>query len=65
MTDEEIVWAVHQLNPQKSPGPDGILAFFTQEFWSLVRQDVLNLIMYMHSSILVHFSNLLTRHISL
>ena len=46
VTDEEIVWAVHQLNPHKSSGPDGIPAFFYQEFWSLVRQDVLN---YVHA----------------
>lgn len=46
MTDAKIDWAVHQLNPQKAPEPEGIPAFFYQEFWSLVRQNILN---YVHA----------------
>ena len=58
MTDEEIVWAVHQLNPHKSSGPDGIPAFFYQEFWSLVKQGVLNYVhAFFHSGTLLKSLN--------
>lgn len=40
VTDEEIKCAVHQIGPHKAPGPDGILTFFYQEFWSIIKQDI-------------------------
>ncbi|KAL0001694.1 hypothetical protein SO802_015475 [Lithocarpus litseifolius] len=58
VTNEEIVWAVHQLNPHKSPGLDGIPAFFYQEFWGLVKQDVLNYVhAFFHSGTLLKSLN--------
>ena len=42
VTNSEIERAVHQLGPHKAPEPDGILALFYQEFWSTVKQDILN-----------------------
>lgn len=58
VTDEEIEWAVYQLNPQKSPESDGIPAFFYQEFWSLIRQDVLNYVhAFLHSGTLLKSLN--------
>ena len=42
VTDSEIERAVHQLSPHKAPGPDVIPALFYQEFWSIVKQDILN-----------------------
>ena len=44
--DDEIEWAVFQLGPQKSSGPNGIPTFFYQELWSIVRQDIFN---YVHA----------------
>ena len=38
ITDEEIISAVNQLGPLKTPGPDGIPAAFYQKFWVTVRQ---------------------------
>ena len=42
LTDLEIELAIFQLGPHKSPGLDGIPAFFYQEYWSIVKQDILN-----------------------
>lgn len=42
LSDAEIELAVHLLGPQKAPSPDGIPAFFYQEFWDIVKHDILN-----------------------
>lgn len=42
ITNEEIKNTLLQLGPHKAPGPDGILAFFFQERWSIVKNDILN-----------------------
>ena len=58
VTDDEIEWAVFQLGPQKSPGPDGIPAFFYQELWSIVRQDIFNYVhAFFHSGTLLKSLN--------
>ena len=44
VTNEEIEMAIFQLGPQKSPGLDGIPAFFYQELWTIVRQDIFNFV---------------------
>ncbi|XP_075663267.1 uncharacterized protein LOC142632825 [Castanea sativa] len=46
VTNVEIEEAVFQLGPHKAPGLDGIPAFFYQEFWSFVKQDIFN---YVHA----------------
>ena len=42
ISNDEIEMAVFQLGAHKSPGPDGIPAFFFQEYWAVVKQDILN-----------------------
>ena len=42
VTNEEIEFSIFQLGSFKSPGPDGILAFFYQEYWDLVKNDIFN-----------------------
>lgn len=42
VTNAKIEEAVFQLGPHKAPGPDGIPAFFYQEYWSFVKQDIFN-----------------------
>lgn len=37
VTNEEIETTIFQLGPFKSPGPDGIPAFFYQEYWEVVK----------------------------
>jgi len=37
---EELTRAVHSMNTQKAPGPDGIPAEFYQAFWELVKGDL-------------------------
>ena len=54
VSNEKIEMAVFQLGPQKSPGLDGIPAFFYQDLWSIVRQDIFN---YVHA--LFHSGTLL------
>ena len=49
--DIEIKEAFFQLGPHKAPGPDGIPAFFFQEFWNMVKFDVINTVQaFFHSS---------------
>lgn len=41
VTKEEIERAVFQMGSQKAPGPDGIPTFFFQEYWDIVKLDIL------------------------
>ncbi|KAJ7994395.1 hypothetical protein DPEC_G00248840 [Dallia pectoralis] len=40
MSIEELTRAVHSINKQKAPGPDGIPGEFYQTFWNLIKNDV-------------------------
>ena len=42
-TREEIVTALKQIHPTKSPGPDGMPALFFQKYWDIVGSNVLNM----------------------
>ena len=44
-TKEEVVVALKQMHPTKSPGPDGMSALFFQKYWSIVGTNVSNLVM--------------------
>lgn len=57
-TNEGIEYAVFQLGPYKAPGPDGVPAFFYQEFWEIVKADVLNSMQaFFHSGFLLKALN--------
>lgn len=42
ITNEEIECTDFQLGPHKAPSLDGIPAFFYQEFWRIVKNDIIN-----------------------
>uniref|UniRef100_A0A7N2N5Z6 Uncharacterized protein n=1 Tax=Quercus lobata TaxID=97700 RepID=A0A7N2N5Z6_QUELO len=42
VTDEEIESTVFQIGAHKAPGPNGIPAFFYQNFWCTIKTDVLH-----------------------
>ena len=42
--DAENFQAVSQLDPLKTPGPDGIPVAFYQNYWSIVKKDVLQMV---------------------
>jgi exonuclease III len=42
-SEQEILAALKQISQDKSPGPDGFGSRFYQDFWSVVKIDVLNL----------------------
>ena len=44
-TKEEVVIALKQMHPTKSPGPDGMSALFFQKYWSIVGTNVSNLVL--------------------
>ena len=44
-TKEEVLTALKQLHPTKSPGPDGMSALFFQKYWSIVGNNVTNLVL--------------------
>jgi len=39
VTADEVKQAVFQMDPDKSPGPDGFNAFFFQSYWDIIRED--------------------------
>ncbi|GKV43150.1 hypothetical protein SLEP1_g50482, partial [Rubroshorea leprosula] len=39
-TETEITKALHQMHPSKAPGPDGLSPGFLQNFWHVVKDDV-------------------------
>ena len=54
VSNKEIEMVAFQLGPQKSPSPNGILAFFYEELWSIVRQYIFNYVhTFFHSSTLL------------
>ena len=42
-TENEVSLAAKNLKPHAAPGPDGMLALFYQQFWSIVCKDVTSL----------------------
>ena len=42
---EEVLRALHQIHPTKSPGPDGMLAIFFQKYWNIVGRDITNMVL--------------------
>ena len=44
-TREEVVCALKQLHPSKSPSPDGMLALFFQKYWSIIGTNVSNMVL--------------------
>ena len=58
ISDDEIVLAVQQLGPLKTPGPDGIPAALYQKYWSTVRIDIINMVKaFFHSSFMLKTLN--------
>ena len=44
-TREEVVCALKQLHPSKSPNPDGMSALFFQKYWSIIGTNVSNMVL--------------------
>ena len=44
-TREEVVSALKQLHPSKSPGPNGMSALFFQKYWNIVGTNVSNMVL--------------------
>jgi hypothetical protein len=42
---EEVTQALHQMYPTKSPGPDGMPAFFYQRYWHIVGDRVISTVL--------------------
>ena len=58
ITDAKIELVVFQLGSNKSPGPDGIPTFFYQEYWNIVKQDILGTLhAFFHSGTLLKSLN--------
>lgn len=50
VTLAEIETTIFQIRPYKAPGPDGILAFFYQEYWDIMKHDIFNTVLaFFHS----------------
>ena len=47
-TEEEVKKAVFQMEHNKAPGPDGFPAEFYQNFWEVIKSDLLELFGYLH-----------------
>lgn len=44
ITTKEVKAAVFDINPDKCPGPDGMNAFFFQQFWDSMREDITDMV---------------------
>lgn len=44
-TKEDVVAALKQLHPTKSPGPDDMSALFFQKYWGIVGTNVFNMVL--------------------
>jgi hypothetical protein len=44
-TPQEIKAAVFNLNKDSAPGPDGSGAFFFQQFWEIIKEDVVKVVL--------------------
>ncbi|MCI69696.1 RNA-directed DNA polymerase (Reverse transcriptase), partial [Trifolium medium] len=47
---EEIKSAVFALNKDGAPGPDGFAAYFYQEYWDIIKVDVVNAVIQFFTS---------------
>ena len=43
-TEEEVKTALFMMHPEKAPGPDGTTALFYQQSWSIIKEDVVNMV---------------------
>ncbi|XP_058776647.1 uncharacterized protein LOC131650967 [Vicia villosa] len=43
---EEVFAAVSSLNNESAPGPDGFSGFFYQKYWSIIKDDVLGVVLH-------------------
>ncbi|KAG7598158.1 Ribonuclease H domain [Arabidopsis suecica] len=50
ISPKEVKKALFSLHPDKTPGLDGMTAFFYQKFWDLIGQDLIKLVQNFHSS---------------
>ena len=58
ITDAKIELVVFQLGSHKSLGPNGIPTFFYQEYWNIVKQDILDTVhAFFHSGTLLKSVN--------
>jgi mannosylglycoprotein endo-beta-mannosidase len=48
-TEEEVRKAVFQMEHNKAPGPDGFPAEFYQNFWDIIKVDLMGLFAHLHS----------------
>lgn len=44
-TEEDVLAALNQMHPLKAPGPDGIPALFFVKFWSIVKADLIPMVL--------------------
>lgn len=43
-SDAEVKRALFGINPEKSPGPDGMTSLFFQRFWSYLGKDLIRMV---------------------
>jgi hypothetical protein len=48
-TEEEVKKVVFQMEHNKAPGPDGFPAEFYQNFWEVIKSDLLELFSFLHA----------------
>lgn len=44
-TEEDVIAALNQMHPLKAPGPDGMPALFYSKFWSVIKPDLLAVVL--------------------
>ena len=58
VTEQEISQAIFLMQPNKSPGPNGMSPIFYQKFWSIIKTDIVNAVnSFFHSGYLLKSIN--------
>lgn len=55
-TEEEVRFAIFQMEHNKAPGSDGFPAEFYQKFWEIIKGDLMSMIHDIHSEDIPLFS---------
>lgn len=48
--EEEIKQAIHQMLPDKSSGPDGLTIEFYRAFWTIIKEDFVNMVKFFYDN---------------
>ena len=55
-SEEEVQLTVFQLNKEKAPGPDGFTIAVYQEYWNVIKEDLMRVFLEFHTNEIINQS---------